>query len=79
MNTNIASANTSVSNVTERPPFLSPMPRDINWQKRKSPPTTVKFPISCLKCYEKGDELIKVDAESKTVLCKSCPHVSDAS
>jgi hypothetical protein len=79
MNTNIASANTSISNVTEPPPFFPPTPRDMNKPKCKSPPTTVKFPISCLKCYENSDELVKVDAESKTVLCKSCLHVSDAS
>jgi len=65
--------------VTELHPIFSSVPRDINRPKRKSPPTTVKFPISCLKCFENSDDLIKADAESKTVICKSCLHVSDAS
>jgi hypothetical protein len=46
--------------------------------KRKSPPTVVPFPISCLNCNECSDTFIRADYDSKTVRCAKCNHVDKA-
>jgi hypothetical protein len=53
-------------------------PQDSTRGKRKSPPN-VPFPISCAKCLECSPTFLSADADTKTVSCKQCSHVSDAS
>jgi hypothetical protein len=71
-------SNSSISNITDGENFFSPLPQGANQSKLKSPPS-VKFPLPCLKCDENNKEMTKVEMDSKTVFCRSCKHVADAS
>ena len=59
-------------------PFVSPTAASTVRLKRKSPPTVVPFPISCLNCDECSDTFIRADFDSKTVRCAKCNHVEKA-
>jgi hypothetical protein len=70
-------SNSSSVTIASEASFLSPPP-DSSQKKRKSPPTVGVFPICCLKCFERSDEFLKADFESKTVKCKKCNYVANA-
>jgi hypothetical protein len=61
------------SSTTAEAGFLSPPESKVRNQKRKSPPSE-PLPISCLNCFKDSYELIVVDFEAKTVICKKCNH-----
>jgi hypothetical protein len=71
----IPSAASSVT-LTSEACFLTPH-QEVIRPKRKSPPVGT-FPISCLKCFENNDDLVKADFESKTVICKKCNYIAGA-
>jgi hypothetical protein len=58
------------------PAFLSPQEMKVG-PKRK-PPTPNMYLISCLKCFENSDELIRADFDAKPVTCKKCNHIGEA-
>lgn len=66
------------SSMTAEAGFLSPPESKVRNQKRKSPPS-VSLPISCLNCFEDSYELLVVDFEAKTVICKKCNHQAPSS
>ena len=66
------------SSITAEGGFLSPPESKVRNQKRKSPPS-VSLPISCLNCFEDSYELLVIDYEAKTVICKKCNHQAPSS
>jgi hypothetical protein len=68
----------TISSITAEGGLLSPPESKVRNQKRKSPPS-MSLPISCLNCFEDSYDLLVIDFEAKTVICKKCNHQAPSS